>query len=57
MTLFFAILVGKLIARVIKKLNLGGASAAPGLYALKIDPNLVEKLVKKIREEIEKKAS
>ncbi|MEK6846755.1 MAG: MurT ligase domain-containing protein [Nanoarchaeota archaeon] len=44
--LFLAILVGKLTSFLIK-LKGGGATAAPGLYALYIDPNLVKKLAKK----------
>ncbi len=43
-----AIILGKLIARVSRTLNFGGGSAAPGLYALKIDPKLIEKLSAKI---------
>lgn len=43
-----AIITGKLIAFIIK-LTGGGATAAPGLYALKIDPNLVKKLTKPIK--------
>lgn len=43
-----AIAIGKLIALVIKLFG-GGATAAPGLFALKIDPNLVKKLSKKIK--------
>lgn len=46
--LTFAIFVGKLIALVIR-LKGGGATAAPGLAALKIDPGLVKKLSKKIK--------
>lgn len=41
--LFLAVLVGKTISAIIK-LKGGGATAAPGLYALKIDPDLVKKL-------------
>lgn len=41
--LFTAILAGKTIS-FITRLTGGGATAAPGLYALKIDPNLVKKL-------------
>ena len=43
-----AILLGKLIDHLIQTLKLGGGSAAPGYYALKIDPNLVSKLIRKI---------
>lgn len=43
-----AILTGKLISLLSRTFKLGGGSAAPGLYALKIDPNLVEKLADKI---------
>jgi len=45
--LFFAVFVGKLISFLIKSTG-GGATAAPGLYALKIDPNLIQKLSRKI---------
>lgn len=41
----FALLVGK-IALLILKLKGSGATAAPGLYALKIDPNFVSKISK-----------
>src|SRR3989338_3064021 len=52
MRLFLAILIGKIIIKLTRFLKLGGGSAAPGLYALKIDPRLVEKLVKKIPQNI-----
>lgn len=42
-----AIFAGKLIAHVNRLTGTGG-TAAPGLYALKIDPDLVKKLTKKI---------
>ncbi|HSX19216.1 MAG TPA: MurT ligase domain-containing protein [Candidatus Saccharimonadales bacterium] len=45
--LSLAILVGKTIG-LINKLTGSGATAAPGLYALKIDPNLIKKLSGKI---------
>lgn len=45
--LIVAIVVGKIISR-FTRLTGGGATAAPGLYALKIDRNLVKKLSKKI---------
>jgi lipid II isoglutaminyl synthase (glutamine-hydrolysing) len=45
-------LAGKLISHTTRTLKIGGGSAAPGLYALKIDPNLVEKLAKKIPKNI-----
>ncbi|MBI3486033.1 DUF1727 domain-containing protein [Candidatus Daviesbacteria bacterium] len=48
MRLVLAILVGKLIAFLTKLFKIGGGSAAPGLYALKIYPNLVEKLAAQI---------
>lgn len=47
-----AILVGKSITKASRTLKIGGGSAAPGLYALKIDPNLVEKLIKQIPKNI-----
>ena len=46
--LILAILTGKLMAFLVKLAG-GGATAAPGLIALKIDPNLVKKLSKKIK--------
>ena len=46
--LLLAILVGK-TANAILTLTGGGGTAAPGLFALKIDPNLVKKLSKKIK--------
>ncbi|MBI2196691.1 DUF1727 domain-containing protein [Candidatus Daviesbacteria bacterium] len=48
MRLLFAILLGKLITYLTRILKIGGGSAAPGLYALKIYPSLVEKLSKRI---------
>lgn len=52
MHLFIAILLGKLIAYFTKRLKIGGGSAAPGLYALSLEPNLVEKLAVKIPQNI-----
>lgn len=46
--LILAILLGKFIARLIK-ITGGGATAAPGLYALKFDPGLVRKLAKNLK--------
>lgn len=48
MRLYLAILVGKLIALITRTFKIGGGSAAPGLYALKIEPELVTKLARKI---------
>lgn len=48
MRLFLAVLVGKIISFLTRSLKIGGGSAAPGLYALKIEPRLVEKLAQKI---------
>ena len=48
MRFFLAILIGKLIAFISRLFHIGGGSAAPGLYALKICPDLVEKLAGKI---------
>lgn len=48
MRLIIAILIGKLIAFLTRSLKIGGGSAAPGLFALKIEPQLVEKLAGKI---------
>lgn len=44
----FSILLGKAIFWISNFFKLGGGSAAPGLYALKIQPNLVKKLTSKI---------
>ncbi|MDO8573124.1 MAG: MurT ligase domain-containing protein [Candidatus Daviesbacteria bacterium] len=52
MRLIFAILLGKLIAYFTRILKIGGGSAAPGLFALKIDPDLVKKLSSKISQNI-----
>jgi len=41
-----AILLGKLIKLLIKKLHLGGATAAPGLLALKLDSKIIAKMSK-----------
>lgn len=46
---FLALLTGKLIALILK-LTGSGATAAPGLCALKIDPSLVKKFSKKIQQ-------
>lgn len=43
-----AILTGKLIFFLTRFLKLGGGYAAPGLYALKIDPDLISKLTPQI---------
>src|SRR3989338_8086341 len=48
MQIKIAIFLGKLIALISQTFKLGGGSAAPGLYSLKIDSNLVEKLIKQI---------
>jgi lipid II isoglutaminyl synthase (glutamine-hydrolysing) len=48
MRLLLAVLVGKIIAQLARFLKIGGGSSAPGLYALKIDPDLVEKLASRI---------
>lgn len=48
MRTFAAVLAGKIIQKLTRSLNLGGGFAAPGLYALKVDPSLIEKLIKKI---------
>lgn len=46
-----AVVVGKIVSTIIR-LKGGGATAAPGYYALKIDPNLVPKLVKNLDKNI-----
>ena len=47
--LLLAIFTGKLIAVIIRILGKTGATSAPGLYTLKIDPHLVKKLSKQIQ--------
>lgn len=48
MRLVAAILLGKLVSFATRKFNIGGGSAAPGLYALKLEPKLLEKLAPRI---------
>ncbi len=43
-----ALLLGKIIFWLTRYLKIGGGSAAPGLYALKIDPDFVSHLASKI---------
>ncbi|MBI2337833.1 DUF1727 domain-containing protein [Candidatus Daviesbacteria bacterium] len=52
MRLILAILLGKLIGYLTRLFRLGGGSAAPGLYALSIEPDLVTKLAAKIPKNI-----
>lgn len=52
MRLFSAILLGKLIAKIIKFFQIGGGSAAPGLYALRIYPDLVSDLTQQISKNV-----
>ena len=52
MRLILAVLLGRLIFFLSRTFKIGGGSAAPGLYALKIDPDLVEKLAKKIPQNV-----
>ncbi|HEY5601192.1 MAG TPA: MurT ligase domain-containing protein [Patescibacteria group bacterium] len=47
--LSFAILISRLIRKYILFRKLGGGSAAPGLYALKVDPNLISKLCRNFK--------
>lgn len=44
MRLVCAIVLGKIISLITKNLKIGGGSAAPGLFALKIDPDLITHL-------------
>lgn len=48
MRFLVAIVVGKLVAYFSRLFKIGGGSAAPGLFALRIDPELVEGLSRKI---------
>jgi len=52
MRLFIAILIGKIIAFVTQTFHIGGGSAAPGLYALMIEPDLIEKTSSRIRRNV-----
>lgn len=52
MRLMVAVFIGKLLALITKFLKIGGGSAAPGLYALKIYPELLEELNRKISKNI-----
>lgn len=52
MKLLLAIFVGKSIFFLTRLLSKGGGSAAPGLYALKIDSDLIEKLTVSIPKNI-----
>ncbi len=47
-----AVALGKLISHATRKFKIGGGSAAPGLYALKLDPQIVKKLSSKIPKNI-----
>src|SRR3989344_5228799 len=47
--LLLAIFAGKLIALIIRIFGKTGATTAPGLFALKVDPQLVKKLSKQIQ--------
>ncbi len=44
MRLRFSLLLGKFLSLILHTLHYGGGSAAPGLYALKFDPQLLKKL-------------
>jgi lipid II isoglutaminyl synthase (glutamine-hydrolysing) len=48
MRLLIAIFVGKVISFISRHFRFGGGSAAPGLFALRIEPNLVSKLTRNI---------
>jgi lipid II isoglutaminyl synthase (glutamine-hydrolysing) len=52
MRLLLAIWLGKLIFFLTRTFKIGGGSAAPGLYALKISPDLVTKLASQIPQNI-----
>lgn len=52
MRLWLAILLGKAIFYITRFFRIGGGSAAPGLYALKVYPELVEGLIQKIPKNI-----
>ncbi|MBI2314977.1 DUF1727 domain-containing protein, partial [Candidatus Daviesbacteria bacterium] len=52
MFFFPAVLLGKSISKLTKFFKIGGGSAAPGLYALKIEPELVSKLSQQIPKNI-----
>lgn len=50
--LILAIWVARVISFLTTTFKIGGGSAAPGLYALKVDPELVRKLAKQIPQNI-----
>lgn len=50
--LITALILGKAIYHITRILNIGGGSTAPGYYALRICPNLVEKLIFQIPQNI-----
>ncbi len=50
--LILALTLGKAIYHVSRILNIGGGSAAPGYYALKVYPNLVKDLITQIPQNI-----
>ena len=52
MSELFAILLGKAIFSLTRFFKIGGGSAAPGLFALRIDPELVEGLIRHIPQNI-----
>src|SRR3989344_1189294 len=52
MSELFAILLGKAIFSLTRFFKIGGGSAAPGLYALKVDPKLTERLIQRIPQNV-----
>lgn len=50
MRLFLAIIIAKLASFFVKVLNLGQATSLPGLLARKVDPKILNKLSKKLKE-------
>ena len=52
MRLVLATALGKLISFLTRNFKIGGGSAAPGLYALKICPDLVEQLSRRIQKNV-----
>lgn len=52
MKIWLAVWIGKIILFLTHKFRFGGGSAAPGLYALKVYPNLIQDLSRQIKSSV-----
>lgn len=52
MRLYLSLILGKSIGKITRTLNIGAGASAPGHYALKLNPSLVDDLIKLIPENI-----